>query len=122
MRVATLLLCLALAACAGAGGKLPGEQPVPEAAIAPAATSAPAPAPTPAPAPAAAKPPTAGASPAAQAAATRSPAAPSDPDILTQARVDCWMKVEHQKGLRNIDRRIAFVDKCVDDAVKAQAR
>ena len=124
MRVATLLLCLALAACAGAGGKLPGERPVPEAAIAPAATSAPAPAPapTPAPAPAAAKPPTAGASPAAQAAATRSPAAASDPDILTQARVDCWMKVEHQKGLRNIDRRIAFVDKCVDDAVKAQAR
>jgi len=116
MRVATLLLCLALAACAGAGGKLPGERPAPEADIPPAAASAPPPA------PAAAKPPAVGASPAAQAAATRSPAAASDPDILTQARVDCWMKVEHQKGLRNIDRRIAFVDKCVDDAVKAQAQ
>jgi hypothetical protein len=114
MRVATLLLCLALAACAG--GKLPGEQPVPEAAIAPAATSAPTPA------PAAAKPPTIGASPAAQAAPARSPAAAPGPDVLTQARVDCWMKVEHQKGLRDIDRRIAFVDKCVADAVKAQAR
>ena len=114
MRVATLLLCLALAACAG--GKLPDERPAPEAANPPTATNAPPPA------PAAAKPPTVGASPAAQAAPARAPAAASDPDVLTQARVDCWMKVEHQKGLRNIDRRIAFVDKCVDDAVKAQAR
>jgi hypothetical protein len=116
MRVATLLLCLTLAACAGAGGKLPGEQPVPEAAIAPAATGAPMPAPAPANAPAA------GARSAARSAPAPSPAAAPGPDVLTQARVDCWMKVEHQKGLRDIDRRIAFVDKCVADAVKAQAR
>jgi hypothetical protein len=101
MRIAILLMCLTLAGCAGAGGKLPGEQPAPAA----AASAAPS-----------------GARPAASAQAASAPAAVVEvgPDVLTQARVDCWMKVEHQKGLRNIDKRIAFVDKCVDDEVKAK--
>jgi hypothetical protein len=55
---------------------------------------------------------------AAQPAAQTSPPINPDPDALTQARVVCWMKVEEQKALRNIDRRIAFVDKCIADALK----
>ena len=42
------------------------------------------------------------------------------PDPLTQARVDCWMKVESQKGLRSIDQRSAFVDKCVAEQLKSK--
>jgi hypothetical protein len=106
MRVATLPLCLMLAACAGT---LPGEQPAPGAAAAPGATAAPA---------AAAKPATGGPATAAKPVPASPPV--SDSEFLRQARVDCWMKVEHQKGLRNIDRRILFVDKCVADAVKAR--
>jgi hypothetical protein len=30
------------------------------------------------------------------------------------------MKVEQQKSLRDIDRRIAFVDKCVADEMKTR--
>jgi hypothetical protein len=38
---------------------------------------------------------------------------------LTQARVDCWMKVEKDRSAaRNIDRRIALVDKCVAERTK----
>jgi hypothetical protein len=29
------------------------------------------------------------------------------------------MKVEHERGLRDIDRRIAYVDKCVAERLKA---
>lgn len=112
MRRAFLLLCLPLAACATA--TLPGEQPAPEAAAA-------------APPPAASGPAASAPRPAARAAAAASnpappPSAPvpSDTDRLTQARVDCWMKVEQQKALRDIDRRIAFVDKCVADQIKAK--
>jgi hypothetical protein len=56
----------------------------------------------------------------AQAApAAAAPAPDSRPDSLRmqEARVDCWAKVEKQRGLRNIDGRIAFVDKCVADAL-----
>lgn len=42
-------------------------------------------------------------------------------DPLTQARTDCWMKVEHDKIKRSIDQRIAFVDKCVAEAMKGNA-
>ena len=37
-----------------------------------------------------------------------------------QARSTCWMKVESQKGMRNIDQRSAFVDKCVADEMKGK--
>jgi len=95
MRAAMLLLCLPLAACAA--GELASEQPAAEAANPPAR-------------------------PAPQAATSPPPAAAADPVRLTQARVDCWMKVEHQKRMRDIDRRIAFVDKCVAEAMKAQGQ
>jgi hypothetical protein len=42
------------------------------------------------------------------------------PGPLTQARADCWMKVETQKGLRSIDQRSAFVDKCVAEQLKSK--
>jgi len=108
MRIATLLLCLSLAACAGI--TLPSEQPPQDIAIAPAAARAPIVS-------------------APIAAIATAPAAPvvaapqisdlSDPERLRQARVDCWAKVERQGRVRDIDRRIAFVEKCLADELKA---
>jgi len=115
MRVATPLLCLILAACAG--GTLPGEQPAPDTAIAPDAAATGAPVPSNPPAPRANQ-----AARAASPPPQPQPQATPAPDRLTQARVDCWMKVEHQKGIRDIDRRIAFVDKCVADTMKEPTR
>jgi hypothetical protein len=107
MRVATLLLlCLSLTACAG--GTLPGEQPAPAAAAASGDTAPP---------PRAAAP---RVNPAARAASPPPQPEPQPepgPDRVTQARANCWMKVEQQK-VRDLDRRIAFVDKCVADALK----
>jgi hypothetical protein len=95
---AAVLLGLFLTGCAG--GKLPGEQPAPRVAG-----------------------PAASASPAAAPVATASNAAPSsgrsDSPRVIEARADCWMKVEHERGLRDIDRRIAYVDKCVAERLKA---
>jgi hypothetical protein len=39
---------------------------------------------------------------------------------VIQARTDCWMAVEHQKGLKGLDQRIAYVDKCVADKTKSK--
>lgn len=90
-----LPLCLCLAACAG--GTLPGEQPAPATTgFVPSVTAA----------------------PAGQAASSVEPAPGSPQERMQQAKVDCWMKVEHQKGLRGIDQRITFVDKCVADQIK----
>ena len=109
MRIATLLLCLSLAACAGI--TLPSEPPPQDIAIAPAAARAPI---VSAPIAAVA---TAPAQPVAAAAPQTS--AMSDPERLQQARVDCWAKVERQGRVRDIDRRIAFVDKCLADELKS---
>jgi hypothetical protein len=114
VRVLLLLPCLALAACMQTG-----EEPRPEAAT--AATAAPA--------ASAVTSPTArssGAGGGARGGATTASAQGSgepaevQPDPLTQARVDCWMKVESQKGLRAIDQRSAFVDKCVAAQLKSK--
>ena len=114
-RLASLLPCLALAAC-----MLTGEETPPEAAS--AATAAPA-------ASAVTSRPAARSSSvggdARGAAATASAQGDGEPvevrpDPLTQARVDCWMKVESQKGLRAIDQRSAFVDKCVAAQLKSK--
>jgi hypothetical protein len=110
MRLALLLLCLAVAGCASTGSDdaLNAASP---------AASAPAPA-------TAGEPPTSAAASAqpASAAVAEEPAAPpmTPAQRLTQARVDCWMKVEQERSAaRNIDRRIALVDKCVADKMKA---
>jgi hypothetical protein len=112
MRIAAPLLCLVLGACAGIA--LPtAEPPAPQAASAP---------PPPAASPPAGRAASSagGARGGAATAAARAPAEPVDPgaDPLTQARADCWMKVEGQKSLRGIDQRIAYVDKCVTDQMK----
>jgi hypothetical protein len=105
MRLATLLLGLSLAACAG--GTLPGAQPD---------LAAPS---------AAASPPTtrmlgsgSGARGGGSTAAARAEPVEARPDPVIQARADCWMMVEHQKGIRGIDQRSDFVDKCVAGQLK----
>jgi hypothetical protein len=30
-----------------------------------------------------------------------------------KTRAQCWAKVEHEKNLRGIDQRVAYVDRCV---------
>jgi hypothetical protein len=90
MRVLLLLLmCVALAACAG--NRMSGETPADMAAA----------------------PPPAGA-PAAPA-----PRAPRTAQDATEAKVICWGKVEREKRIKSIDQRIAFVDKCVAEQMRA---
>lgn len=111
MRAATLLLCLGLTGCAG--GALPGEQAVPTATAAATEVAGP-------PASRAASGGGGGARGGATTAAARAEPVEVPPDVLTQARVDCWMMVEHQKGLRGIEQRITFVDKCVAEQIKSK--
>jgi hypothetical protein len=98
MRALILLFCLALAGCAG---RTDGAGGAPAAAAA-SGTAAPS-----------------GAATAMAAAPAPGPIRRSQPDALQlqEARVECWGKVEQQRGLRGIDARIAFVDKCVAEAV-----
>ncbi len=115
MRVVTVLLCLALAACAGTTGldtDPPATPAAPVAATEPAAADA---------APAA--------RPSAPQAArgTSAPPAPqptpevSPQERLMQARTDCWSEVDKQRALRTIDTRMAWVEKCIADRTKARA-
>ncbi len=116
MRVVSLLLCLVLAGCLATG-----DQPAPNAAApAPAAIAA---APPPAPSPARSAAGTAG-GPRGGAATAAARGEPEEvpPDPVIQARTDCWMAVEHQKNLRGLDQRIAYVDKCVADQMKSQPK
>jgi hypothetical protein len=118
MRSVALLLCLGLAACAGGnfpGGGFPGNGAP---GVAPAAE-------TPAPAAARSSARGGGAGGARGGATTAAARAAEDPDApnptddpVTQARADCWMKVETQRALRGIDQRIAYVDKCVASELK----
>ena len=114
VRILSLLPCLALAACMQTG------EEAAQAAAPPAAAAVPS---------SAASPPAArhagvggGARGGATTASARGSGEPVEvrPDPLTQARVDCWMKVESQKGLRAIDQRSAFVDKCVAEQLKSK--
>jgi hypothetical protein len=116
MRIATLVLCLALGGCATS--LLPGAQPAPdESAAAPAASAAVAVSPPAARPTVRNSPPQASRGPQSAAQRAAPPQVAPDSDALSQARVVCWMQVEQQK-LRDIDRRIAFVDKCIADAMK----
>jgi hypothetical protein len=110
MRLAVLLLCLAVAGCASTGSDdaLNAARPA-AAAAAPETAGEP-----PAPVPASPRP--------ASATAAEKPAAPpmTPAQRLTQARVDCGRKGEQDRSAaRNIDRRAALVDKCVTDKTKA---
>ena len=95
MRVATLLVCLLLTACAGA--KLPGDDSVSSiSSYLPSVTAA----------------------PTGQGATSLDPPEGSTAERAQKARAQCWMKVEHEKNLRGIDQRIAYVEKCVTAQVR----
>ena len=114
MRVAALLPCLMLADCMQTG-----EEAAPVAVSAPAAAAPAASAVTSTPA-ARSSSVGGGARGGATTASARAEPVEVRPDALTQARADCWMKVETQRGLRSIDQRTAFVDKCVAEQIKAK--
>jgi hypothetical protein len=117
MRAVSLLLCFLLAGCLATG-----DQPAPQAAApAPASTAAAPPAPPPPPARSSAG---AAGGPRGGAATAAARGEPEEvpPDPVIQARTDCWMAVEHQKGVRSLDQRIAYVDKCVADQMKSQPK
>ena len=115
MRVVSLLWCLVLAGCLATG-----DQPAPATVAAPppgATAAAP-------PSPAARGPTSSSGGPrgGATTASARSEPEEVPPDPVIQARTDCWMAVEHQKNLRGLDQRIAYVDKCVADQMKSQPK
>ena len=89
LRIATLTVCLMLAACAG--GKLPGSDDTTSSisSFLPSAFSTP------------------------SGQASSDPPEGSAGDRVVKARAQCWAKVEHEKNLRGIDQRVAYVDKCV---------
>ena len=112
MRVVIVLLCLALAACAGTDAALDtasGANPAATAAASPAIEPA-----APSGAPQAAR-------------GTSAPPAPAPEPVLSpqervmQARTNCWMEVDKQRALRTIDTRMAWVEKCIADRTKARA-
>ena len=95
MRVATLLVCLLLTACAGA--KLPGDDSFSSiSSYLPSVTAA----------------------PTDQGAGSLDPPEGSAAERAQKARAQCWMNVEHEKNLRGIDQRIAYVEKCVTAQVR----
>jgi len=44
------------------------------------------------------------------------------PVVMTPEKIkaDCWMKYEEDKKIKNIDQRLALVEKCVDDTTRNQ--
>ena len=54
------------------------------------------------------------------AAPAAAPAAPKGPMTPEQAKADCWMKYEEDKKVKNIDQRLALVEKCVDTTMRGQ--
>jgi hypothetical protein len=53
-------------------------------------------------------------------ASSPAPAAPKGPMTPEQAKADCWMKYEEDKKIKNIDQRLALVEKCVDTTLHGQ--
>jgi hypothetical protein len=86
LRIATLLVCLMLAACAG--GKMPGTSDTTSSisSFLPSSFSTP--------------------------ALDPPEGSPAD-DRTVKTRAQCWAKVEHEKNLRGIDQRVGYVDRCV---------
>jgi hypothetical protein len=111
------LLGFLLVSCAGGAVNegVPGSEPAPAAAEAAAAVTEPAPAR-----------PVRSARPGPAIRGPQphrdDPPEVAERDPLTQARADCWMKVESQKTKLNIDQRAAFVDRCVSNATKGKSQ
>jgi hypothetical protein len=63
-----------------------------------------------------------------QPAASQSPAptpqaaAPAPRVAMTPEKIkaDCWMKYEADKKIKNIDQRLALVEKCIDETSRGQ--
>jgi hypothetical protein len=60
------------------------------------------------------------AQPTAAEPAAAAPAAPKGPMTPEQAKADCWMRYEEDKKIKNIDQRLALVEKCVDTTMRGQ--
>ena len=60
------------------------------------------------------------ATPAPQQSATAAAPPPQEPMTPEKAKADCWMKYESDKKVKNIDQRLALVEKCVDDTMRNQ--
>ena len=58
--------------------------------------------------------------PSAQPPAAAPPPAPKGPMTPEQAKADCWMKYEEDKKIKNIDQRLALVEKSVDTTMSGQ--
>jgi hypothetical protein len=50
------------------------------------------------------------------------PAAAADgepvPTTAEQAKTQCWMRYENKSAPRDLDKRMALVDKCIDEKMK----
>lgn len=120
-RLLLVLILLPLADCAGGTSS---------ADLAPAAPQAEAPPAEPAPsAPANAKKSKSRNAKAAPPAATEPAPAPAPastqvtgPVVMTPEKIkaDCWMKYEEDKKIKNIDQRLALVEKCIDETSRNQ--
>ncbi|HLL27192.1 MAG TPA: hypothetical protein VKT73_06030 [Xanthobacteraceae bacterium] len=40
------------------------------------------------------------------------------PTTAEQAKTQCWMKYENKSAPRDLDKRLALVDKCIDEKMK----
>ena len=60
------------------------------------------------------------AAPPPQQSAVAPAAPPQEPMTPEKAKADCWMKYESDKKIKNIDQRLALVEKCVDDTMRNQ--
>lgn len=58
--------------------------------------------------------------PSQQSAAAPAAPPPQEPLTPEKAKADCWMKYEGDKKVKNIDQRLALVEKCVDDTMRNQ--
>jgi ABC-type glycerol-3-phosphate transport system substrate-binding protein len=106
------LVALALVAgCAGGNSSADLSPAAPQQTAAPE-PAAPSPAPASRPAPAGRK---------NQIAAPAS-APPAQDAVLTPEKIkaDCWMKYENDKKIKNVDARLALVEKCVDETSRGQ--
>lgn len=59
--------------------------------------------------------------PAAPQQTAAAPAAPpAQPMTPEKAKTECWMKFEGDNKIKNIDQRLALVEKCVDETMRNQ--
>ena len=124
--ISRILLVLALVPLAGCAG---GNSSADLAPAAPAAAPEPEPAPA---APATAKKSGKASRNAKAAPGATPPQAPAPapgpstqvtgPVVMTPEKIkaDCWMKYEDDKKIKNIDQRLALVEKCVDETTRNQ--